>query len=126
VSTPDLRLKALAQGYIDALNGRSADRVVALFREDATIEDPVGTPPWRGRAEIEAFYGSALDQVLRVEVQTAPRGSYGEAAAYAFRVHLSNRTLDVIGVLTFDEAGLIRSMRAYHGPSDLVEIEPLR
>ena len=56
--------------------------------------------------------------------QSAPiRGSSADAAAMAFDavVKLAQGTMrvSVIDVMTFDEAGLIRSMRAYFGPSDI-------
>lgn len=116
----DRRPKGLADRYIEALNSRNATRVVALFRNDATVEDPVGSPIRRGRAELQAFYDTALSQVLRIEVRIAPRGSSSDACAYAFDVILPNAILGVIGVLTFDEDGLIRTMCAYHGPSDFI------
>ncbi len=37
-------MKAAMQAYIDAFNSGSADAVVALYAEDATVEDPVGSP----------------------------------------------------------------------------------
>ena len=44
------------QAYIDAFNRADVGAVVALYAADATVEDPVGSPPKSGAAEIGAFY----------------------------------------------------------------------
>ena len=113
------RVTALAERYLAALNGGDADRVLALFHEDATVEDPVGGTLLRGLTDIEPFYRRAMARDLRVELDAPIRGSHGDCAAYAMRVMLAEMTLAVIGVLTFDAEGLITEMRAYHGPSDI-------
>ena len=46
-----------------------------LFAEDATIEDPVGTPLKRGHAEILPFYETAMASGARLELTGEPRCS---------------------------------------------------
>jgi steroid delta-isomerase len=108
----------LATRYIEALNSGDAETVIALFRDDATIEDPVGGAVRRGHTQIAQMYRTAFSRTLRVMLEIPPRGSYGDSAAYAFTVILPDTILKVIGILTFDENGLISSMRSFHGPSD--------
>lgn len=117
-ASSDVRLKTLAGAYLEALNGGDPEKVIALFHDDATVEDPVGGPLRRGKAEIAEMYRMAFSGSLRVEIEVPPRGSLSDSAAYAFTVFLGPITLKVIGVLSFDENGLITAMRAYHGPSD--------
>ena len=39
-----VQMREALQRYIDAINARDTEAVVALYADDATIEDPVGTP----------------------------------------------------------------------------------
>ena len=47
-------MKAALQAYIDGFNADDADAIMALFADDAVIEDPVGSP-LKSRAEFDAF-----------------------------------------------------------------------
>lgn len=115
----DVQLKAWARRYLDTVNLNDPAAMADLYRPDGEIEDPVGSGAIvRGREEIRAFYEGAFSVPVRVELEGVPRGSYGSEAAYMFRVTRGADRLNVIGVLAFDEAGLIRSMRGFHGPSD--------
>lgn len=42
-------MTAVVQRYVAALNAGDLDGIVALFADDATVEDPVGSEPRRGR-----------------------------------------------------------------------------
>ena len=44
------RVKTAMRAYIDAFNSGSAEAVAALYAENATVEDPVGTPVRQGRS----------------------------------------------------------------------------
>ena len=46
-------MKAAMQAYIDAFNSGSVEAVLALYAEEATVEDPVGSPLKRGKAQIQ-------------------------------------------------------------------------
>lgn len=116
-------MKNTLQRYLDAYNRQDLDAVVALYREDASVEDPYGTPARQGREEILAFYRQAMASGARLSLSAPIRGSHGDAAAMAFDAVLDGPQgrvrVSVIDVMTFDEAGLIRSMRAYFGPGDI-------
>ncbi|MGT2494693.1 nuclear transport factor 2 family protein [Cupriavidus basilensis] len=71
-----------------AFNAADAERVAALFADDATVEDPVGGPMIAGRESILAFYRHATSLGARLEVVAAPRGSHGNAAALRFAVEV--------------------------------------
>ena len=116
----DGRLKEAVRLYLETVNSNDPEAMVRLYRHDALVEDPVGSGTLlRGHDEIRAFYENAFSAPLTVQLETEPRGSFGDTAAYAFRVTRGAAILKVIGVLTFDEDGLIMSMRAYYGPSDI-------
>jgi len=115
-------MKAAMQAYVDGLNRGDAEAVIALFAEDAVIEDPVGTPEKRGQ-EIVAWFHEAVAMKARLELATPIRGSHGNAAAMAFTVttewegkRAAIRSLDVC---TFDAAGRITRLEGYWGPDDV-------
>lgn len=114
--------KTALQAYVDAFNCGDADALIALFADDAVIEDPVGTPPKDG-AEISEWFRQGVAMQARLELDAPIRGSHGHAAAMAFRVHmvqdgrpLTIRSLDAIEV---NERGLITRLRGYWGPDDV-------
>src|SRR4051812_13947614 len=53
---PQMMRKAL-ETYVAALNAKNVPAIMALYADDATVEDPAGTPVKKGKAAIEAFYG---------------------------------------------------------------------
>lgn len=81
-------MKAALLDYVAAFNAADAGRVVALFADDATVEDPVGSPVVAGREAILAFYRHATSLGARLDVVAAPRGSHGNAAALSFAVYV--------------------------------------
>lgn len=114
-------MKAALQAYIDTFNRGDAQAVAALYAADATIEDPVGSPPKRGREAITAFYAHSIGTGAKLALDAPIRGSHGNAAAMAFTARIGPLTVRVIDVMTFDEAGRFTSMRAYFGPGDLIQ-----
>jgi steroid Delta-isomerase len=116
------KMKAQLREYIEAFNANDAERVVALFSDNATVEDPVGTPLKRGREEIAAFYGHATTVGAQLELVAPPRGSHANAATISFKVNMTGPTgpahIDVTDVMEFDAHGKIVSMRAYWGADD--------
>lgn len=117
------RMKAAMQAYIDAFNAGDADAIAALYADDATVEDPVGSEVKQGREAITAFYRMAVETGARLSLAAPVRASHSNAAAMAFDVHLTmpegQSVIRVIDVMTFDEAGRFQSMQAYWGPSDM-------
>lgn len=114
--------KAVLQAYIDGFNNGDADALIALFAEDAVIEDPVGTP-LKYAADIPDWFRQGVAMQARLELDTPIRGSHRNAAAMAFRVHmvqdgqpLTIRSLDTIEI---NEQGLITRLNGYWGPGDV-------
>ena len=113
-------MKSVLQGYIDAFNRNDLEAIVDLYAENATVEDPYGTPPKQGHAAIREFYANALQTGAKLELNAPIRASMGDAAAMAFTAVIATTRVSVIDVMTFNEQGLITSMRAYFGQSDMV------
>jgi steroid delta-isomerase len=119
------QMKQAMQAYIDLYNKDDLAGVVGLYADDATVEDPVGTPVKSGKAAIHDFYKYAMTTGARLSLAAPIRGSHGASAAMAFDVKLNYQgtqmVIRVIDVMTFDEQGRFKSMRAYWGPSDMVK-----
>jgi steroid delta-isomerase len=114
-------MKAAMQAYIDAFNSGSAEAVAALYAEDSTVEDPVGSPPKKGKAAILEFYRRSIATGAKLSLDSPVRGSHGNAAAMAFTARIGPVTVRVIDVMTFDEAGKFTSMKAYFAPDDIIQ-----
>jgi steroid delta-isomerase len=105
------------------LNGDLETRA-ALFAEDAIFEDPVGTAPLRGMAQIMPFWKQAAEagwwagHDLRTVVAT------GRDVMLHFISHMSlpglePATMEVFESQTFNEAGKIIHLRAYFDANGL-------
>ena len=120
------QMKAAMQAYIDTFNRSDAAGIADLYADDATVEDPVGTPLKKGRKEIAGFYKMAVATGAKLKLAAPIRGSHGNSAAMAFDVELNmpqgHMVIRVIDVMTFNEAGKFTSMRAFWGPSDMEKL----
>ncbi|QYJ02895.1 nuclear transport factor 2 family protein [Nocardioides panacisoli] len=110
------------QRYVDLVATGTADEVVALYADGATIEDPVGSGVLDTPAAIAEFYAAVepLEQRSRLgEVRIA-----GNEAAFGFELvtQAGGRTFTLapIDVMSFDDEGRITSMRAYWSTEDMV------
>ncbi|MFC4603871.1 nuclear transport factor 2 family protein [Rhodococcus kronopolitis] len=114
-------IRAIVSKYLDAVAGGTSADVAALYAEDATLEDPVGTEPKVGREAIQAFY-AALDAVDNTTELITVRVS-GNTAAFHFRVVTvagdKTITIEPIDVMTFDDQARITSMRAIWSTDDM-------
>ena len=111
-------MKASLQAYIDALNRGDLEGVLALYADDATVEDPVGAPLLKGRSEIAGMYRQALASGFKLQLVAPIRASHGNAAAMAFE-STGSVVVRVIDVMRFNPEGKIASMQAFWGESDL-------
>lgn len=118
----DAAIRSRVEQYLDLVATGTADQVLAMFAPDATVEDPVGSEVKRGRDEIHAFYASFEAMTKRTELVLL-RTCAGEAA-FHFQIATEvsadlTATMAPVEVMTFDDEGLITSMRAWWGESDL-------
>ncbi|WP_305780701.1 nuclear transport factor 2 family protein [Nocardia nova] len=115
------RIRAAVHRYLEAVGSGSAADVAACYSEDATVEDPFGSPPHIGRAAIEKFYGALDSAHMRTELLDLRIA--GGAAAFRFRVVTETgsrtTTIEPIDVMTFDENARITGMRAFWSPEDV-------
>lgn len=116
------QMAAAVHAYVDGFERGDLEAIVGLFADDATVEDPVGTPPKRGLAEIRAFYAGSLATGAKLELLGDPRCA-GDYVAFPFAVKLEwdgrRQIIEVIDTFRFDEAGKITEMRAFFGPANM-------
>jgi steroid delta-isomerase len=121
--TPDQMRNAFV-AYCERLTGGDADGVAALFAADAVLEDPLGVRRYEGRENIRSFYRGAIERASPEVRLTGPvRTTYINEAAAPMQSRSnyggSPKEIDIIDVFTFDDEGLIVSMRAYWGEDNM-------
>jgi len=118
MATPD-EIRATIDRYIESFSSGDAAGWAALFAEDATQEDPVGTPVNTGRPAIQAFLDNSLAMfgTLRLVTKQEPVIIGHEAALSLFALAGSGegrvRMPDIIDHMTFGDDGSITSLRAF-------------
>lgn len=110
--------------YIELVAKGSADDLIELYADDATVEDPVGGGVHIGRQAIHGFY-SAVDDVQR-ECELVSLRVAGNEAAFQFRLTVTagehKMVIEPIDVMVFDERGKITAMKAYWSAADITQL----
>ncbi|MGI9432325.1 MAG: nuclear transport factor 2 family protein [Myxococcota bacterium] len=109
------KIRAVYDRYPALMTKGDVDAIVALYADDATIEDPIGSELRSGRAAIREFYEASAGTVtIRL---TGPVRVAGCEAATPMVVLMGpegqQQALEVISVMKFTDDGLIQSMRAF-------------
>ena len=111
-------IRSTVNRYIELVAKGSADDLVELYADDATVEDPVGGEVHIGRQAIHGFY-SAINEVQR-ECELVTLRIAGNEAAFQFRLTVTagehRMVIEPIDVMAFDSRGKIASMKAYWSP----------
>jgi steroid Delta-isomerase len=103
--------------YLETVSLGRPDDIAALYAEDATVEDPVGSEVHIGRQAIRGFYTAVEGAESKTEVVTLR--ALGNEAAFFWRLMIGGMTIEIISVMTFDDEGKIASMKAYWGPDNI-------
>jgi steroid delta-isomerase len=102
------------QRYCELVTAGDFEAIARLYAEDATVEDPVGSAPHRGRAAIREFYRASAGAVrLELEGRVRSAGNEGAAAMVARPTADPSMRVETLDVMTFGDDGLVTSMRAY-------------
>jgi steroid delta-isomerase len=107
-------IRTVVERYLAGVAAGDADGIAALYAEDAVVEDPAGSDPHVGRDAIHAFYASVSTPGLETKLVGGVNVVDEHTAAFHFAVVADGNTIvEPIDVMTFDDAGLITSMRAF-------------
>ena len=110
--------------YISLVSDGTADDLVELYADDATVEDPVGGEVHIGRQAIHGFY-SAMEGVER-HCELVTLRVAGNEAAFHFKLTVtagdSRMLIEPIDVMVFDDRGKITAMKAYWSAADVTQL----
>jgi steroid Delta-isomerase len=115
-TVPRSRVESVVKAYLSATSQNDVAARARLFAVAATLEDPVGSPPLRGREAImRVFEGNRL---FRVDTKLELLVINGNEAAYVFTASVVDAAGDraeirTIETLLLDNDSLIVSMRAH-------------
>jgi steroid delta-isomerase len=121
-------LRQIITTYMDRFTAEDREGWLDLFAPDAWIEDPVGTPRRNGRDEIGAFWDethTVPDKVALVPLGiTTIIGNEGIFTMQA-QATLGEAVygIDIIDLMTFDDAGKITTMRAFFDSATMSPLE---
>jgi steroid Delta-isomerase len=106
---------ALADAYAAAVSAKDPERVVALYSDNPTIEDPIGNPQ-AGRDAIRKFYEQSAGVDLSI-TRCSPVTVVGDHAAFQIRVVVRLPQGDMVftstDVITVDDQCRIQHLTAY-------------
>jgi ketosteroid isomerase-like protein len=110
---------------MDAVSRGAKDEWLALFADDAVVEDPVGVSMFdpagdghRGRAAISAFWDMTIGNAERIEFEIRDSFAAGDEVANVGTISTflpGGSTLDADGVFVYrvNGDGLVVSLRAF-------------
>lgn len=98
--------------YVDAVDRKATDEIVALFAPDALLREPWGIDEFRGHDEIRGFYARSEQAPFRVSLYT-PITVLGRYANMMIRVKVEGReAFASADIFEFNVDGTIASMSA--------------
>jgi steroid delta-isomerase len=127
-SPHDALIRDTVASYQSTFSSGDRDGWLSLFADDGVVEDPVGSPPRCGRAELEAFWDGvhAMGTPGDVKMIEGPNVC-GEEVAWAFELRIpAGENTIVVGIIdqgTFDADGRIKRIRAFWNEGT-IRVEP--
>jgi len=113
---------SVCDAYLKSLVDSDVEGVMALYADDATVEDPVGTPMKSGVAALREFYTVACQSVTQAEMRGAPRLA-GNEVAFPFQITIGTgqqaMVMEIIDVFRFNDEGKVVAMRAFWGKENM-------
>ena len=111
-------IKATLEAYVDCWRTDDRARVLQLFAEDATLEDPVGTPAHVGREAIGAFWDRVHAMPMKMKPEVERIVACGGEGVLVFRMDAvapngMGMSVSIVDLFQFNEAGEISSFKAY-------------
>ena len=111
---------AIATHYLATLNKGDLDATLALFTDDATLEDPYGTPALAGKKKLAPVFERVFNEGLQVE-DIAPFHCAGDTVAMNYTIVLPRITFRTISLMRLNEEGKIFNFRAYWGKANRLD-----
>jgi len=115
-------MQKVVEKYMDAFANVNLDLIREIYASDATLEDPVGTPPRHGIESIVEFYKAAMASGMKLTLNGQPRCA-GNSVAFVFTGILPGMSISPIDVFEFNAEGKIQHMRAYWGRDNIETVK---
>lgn len=114
--------RSACETYVNSLVASDLEAVLALFDDEATVEDPVGTDIKAGKEALREFYQIACNSVTAARMLGEPRVA-GDEVAFPFEITIGMgekaMKIEIIDVFRFNEAGKVVQMRAFWGKDNM-------
>lgn len=119
--TPDLTAAQLEAAIEEVFAGFAAfdvDRALSNFADDATLEDPVGTPAMQGKPAIAAYLQAFPTLFNQIKLYSLVLQPAGQEVAVKWRLRFTRTNgkvffLEGIGFFKFNQDGKIQSEREF-------------
>ena len=110
--------------YLDLVATGTADEIVELYADDATVQDPVGGEVHIGKHAIRGFYKNIESAERATELLTLRVAGHEAAFMFAITVGSGEHRIRIepIDVMVFDGEGRIASMKAYWSPANVTPV----
>src|SRR3954447_4725899 len=125
MSAPDeTTIRSTIERYWAAFTAGDRAAYLALFADDATVEDPVGTPVHHGHEAIGGFWDQSHGMADSIELRSAGIPNVnGREAAFAMEIRPTiggaTYSMQAIDVMSFTDDGRIQTMRAFWQPETM-------
>ena len=120
--SPDL-IRATADSYIAALEAGDLGAVMALYADNATVEDPVGGGTVHdGAAAVREFYATVV--AMKIDGKVLEARVCGNELLFNFEIttHFdaeNSATINVWDHMVHNDEGKVTSMRAFWTPENM-------
>lgn len=119
--TPE-QMTAAVHAYVAAFDAGDPEMAVAIFADNAVVEDPIGSAPRIGADAIRQFYTESMATGATLHLSGPIRVAAAHAAfAMQVRLHWDGKdmAIDVIDTFAFNDDGKVTEMKAYFGPTNM-------
>jgi steroid delta-isomerase len=114
-------IRQIYDRYPELVTKGDVDGIVALYAEDAIIEDPIGSDLHEGHAAVRKFYEASAGTIVmkRAGTTCVAKNEAATPLVVLMGPEGEQSALDIVSVMVFDDAGKIVSMRAYWSFDDV-------
>jgi len=122
--SPETISKAV-KGYFAAIRAMDIESCVAAFAPDGVSHDPVGAPPTVGHDALRQFFTAIIGAFATVGLTEDHVFIAGDGAAVKWTGRGKGKNgrevrFEGIDVIEINEAGLIKTVRAYWNPAEVM------
>jgi len=112
------RMRSTMDAYLESWRRNDPEARFGLFVDDPVVEDPVGTPAYRGREAVRGFWKRAVWPGVTFDATLHKFIACGREALAHFTIRMTGggrppMSIEVHETLRFGDDGRIEELRAY-------------